>query len=115
VEIFYNMTGTHILKAEQQHSWLQGELMNFTIEIAVGRTHHMSNPLEGAPIVARYTTNAILDLSSYLSSAIDYFSSMVKFERDVEYVTMLVQTYRDHHTISITRDVNGGARVITNQ
>jgi hypothetical protein len=40
---------------------------------------------------------------------------MVRFNRDVEAVSILVRCYKDHHVITITRGPNGDLRIRTNQ
>lgn len=89
-------------------------MSNFLIQVAITAKSMNLGKFEGAPIAAEYSTESILDLSEYVTDAVSYFSSMVKFQSDVTSVSILVRTYRDHHTITITRD-NGEVRVITNQ
>jgi hypothetical protein len=90
-------------------------MSNFLVEVAVNRESDNLGPMDGAPIVAVFATNNVLEFTDYLTSARDYFGGMVKFDSDVKYVSILVQAYRDHHVISMDRDTEGKFRIRTNQ
>jgi len=89
--------------------------MNFMIETAIALNDVEYAKYEGPAVSNRFTTNNVVDFSNYLNGAIEYYRGMVQFEKNVNYVAMLVQTYRDHHTIHITLDEYGKAKVTTNQ
>lgn len=88
-------------------------MKNFLVEIAIAKLGHDST--NDVPVIQGIATNSVLTFTDYVVKATEYFSSMVKFDQEVEHVTMLVRTYRDHHVISITKNDEGSIRVRTNQ
>lgn len=87
-------------------------MTNFLIDIAMATEAMGLGKFDGAPIVANYSTDSIVDFNSYLSSSIEYFTAKVRFEEGVQYVTMLVRTHHDHHTVIIKRDDLGRVVVL---
>lgn len=83
--------------------------MNFSIEVAKRDASQ-----DDAEIIARFSTDNVLELSQYIGEAITYFKGMVQFT-SVNYVGLLVRCYNDHHVISIRRDRNDKVQVRTNQ
>lgn len=90
--------------------------MNFSVEVSIaytGRDNYRNG--EGPGIHSRFTTNNVIEFSEYVADAVTYFKGAVKFQTNVEYVSILVRTYRDHHTIYMELDGSGQVKVTTNQ
>lgn len=90
-------------------------MSNFLIEITRNTYSDRRDPLEGSPIIASIYTDSILEFTEFMSSSIEYFSSEVRFNSDIEFVSIMVRTYRDHHNVTITRLATGVVQIRTNQ
>lgn len=86
-------------------------MKNFSSEIAVTRISDNKTP-QGERC---YSTNSIVEFSNWMSSAIEHFTAMVRFDSAVRSVAILARTYQDHHIISIDRDANGNVTVLSNR
>lgn len=86
-------------------------MQNYSVEVAVARVSMNLSNLDGAPIAATMNTDSVVTFADYLTSSIEYFSSMAKFDGDVQYVSMLVRAHMDTNMITITRNPDGTVRV----
>lgn len=74
----------------------------YSIEIC----KHIVNE-ENTPIIAKFGTNNVLEFSQYLTDALSYFESMVRFESAVDYVGLLIRVHNQDSVVYISRDSNG--------
>lgn len=88
--------------------------MNFSAEISVAHVADKLGPLDSLPIIARFETDNLVEITKYITEAMDYFGGMVQFDSNVTYAGILVRVYQDHHTINMDRDAEGKLRVRSN-
>lgn len=86
-------------------------LKTFSAETAVAKHSMNLGKFDGAPIVANYATESIVDFSEYLTDTVRYFRSMARYDADVSYVTIMTRIDRDHRAITIVRDIEGNVTV----
>jgi hypothetical protein len=80
-------------------------MQNFHIDIAVERIGSSDFIAPSAV----YSTDSVIDFAEYMASAMVHFRSMLRFEKNVIGVSMLIRMHHDHKVVNLSINEETGA------